>query len=128
MMCIHGGAEFGKTDLPLVALRLWLLGKLRVMAEKRRSYDAEFREGAVRIVLETGKTIAQVAEELGVKETTLGSWVARARRAGGDGTLGELEREELVRLRRESVENRKRIKEVEMERDVFKRAMALWVK
>jgi transposase len=33
-----------------------------------------------------------------------------------------------VRLRRESVENRKRIKEVEMERDVFKRAMALWVK
>jgi transposase len=42
--------------------------------------------------------------------------------------LGELEREELVRLRRESVENRKRIKEVEMERDVFKRAMALWVK
>ncbi|WP_329295955.1 transposase [Streptomyces sp. NBC_01455] len=102
------------------------------MAEKRRSYDAEFREGAVRIVIETGKTIAQVAEELGVKETTLGSWVARARRAGGDaggdGTLGELEREELARLRRESVENRRRIKEVEMERDVFKRAMALWVK
>ena len=106
------------------------------MAEKRQSYDAEFREGAVRIVTETGKTIAQVAADLGIKETTLGSWaagqlgswVARARRAGGDGTLGELEREELVRLRRESVENRKRIKEVEMERDVFKRAMALWVK
>ncbi|MER7570034.1 hypothetical protein ABTZ93_45410 [Streptomyces sp. NPDC097941] len=58
----------------------------------------------------------------------MGSWVARARRAGAGGTLGELEREELVRLRRESVENRKRIKEVEVERDVFKRAMALWVK
>ncbi|MFG2731528.1 transposase [Streptomyces canus] len=98
------------------------------MAEKRQSYDAEFREGAVRIVTETGKTITQVAADLGIKETTLGSWVARARRASGDGTLGELEREELVRLRRESVENRKRIKEVEMERDVFKRAMALWVK
>ncbi|MFJ1811289.1 MULTISPECIES: transposase [unclassified Streptomyces] len=98
------------------------------MAEKRQSYDAEFREGAVRIVTETGKTIAQVAADLGIKETTLGSWVARARRAGGGGTLGELEREELVRLRRESVENRKRIKEVEMERDVFKRDMALWVK
>jgi transposase len=82
----------------------------------------------LRIVTETGKTIAQVAADLGIKETTLGSWVARARRAGGGETLGELEREELVRLRRESVENRKRIKEVEMERDVFKRAMALWVK
>jgi transposase len=77
------------------------------MAEKRQSYDAEFREGAVRIVTETGKTIAQVAADLGIKETTLGSWVARARRAGGDGTLGELEREELVRLRRESVEGTK---------------------
>jgi transposase len=98
------------------------------MAEKRRTYDAEFREGAVRIVTETGKTIAQVAEDLGIKETTLGSWVARARNSGGDGTLDELEREELARLRRESVEKSKRIKELEMERDVFKRAMALWVK
>jgi transposase len=98
------------------------------MAEKRRTYDAEFREGAVRIVTETGKTIAQIAEDLGIKETTLGSWVARARKSGGDGTLAELEREELARLRRERVEKSKRIKELEMERDVFKRAMALWVK
>ena len=98
------------------------------MAEKRRTYDAEFREGAVRIVTETGKTIAQVAEDLGIEETTLGSWVARARKSGGDGTLAELEREELARLRRESMEKSRRIKELEMERDVFKRAMALWVK
>jgi transposase len=54
--------------------------------------------------------------------------VARARKSGGDGTLAELEREELARLRRERVEKSKRIKELEMERDVFKRAMALWVK
>ena len=39
------------------------------MAEKRRTYDAEFREVAVRIVTETGKTIAQIAEDLGIKET-----------------------------------------------------------
>jgi transposase len=101
------------------------------MAEKRWTYDAEFREGAVRIVTETGKTIAQVAqvaEDLGIKEITLGSWVVRGRKSGGDGTLAELEREELARLRRESVEKSKRIKELERERDVFKRAMALWVK
>lgn len=49
------------------------------MAEKRRKYDAEFREGAVRIVRETGRPVAQVARELGVNEGTLTTWVARDR-------------------------------------------------
>ena len=42
------------------------------MPEKRRKYDREFREGAIRIVNETGRPIAQVARELGVNEGTLG--------------------------------------------------------
>ena len=98
------------------------------MAEKRRKFDAEFREGAVRIVAETGQTLAAVAADLGIKESTLQSWVARARRAGGDGTVAESEREELARLRRQDAEKTKRIKELEMERDVLKRCMVLWVK
>jgi transposase len=98
------------------------------MAESRRKFDAEFREGAVRIVTETGKSAAEVARDLGVNETTLASWVSRARKAGGDGTLGELEREELLRLRRQDLEKSKQIKQLEMERDVLKRCMVLWVK
>src|SRR5215208_247570 len=47
----------------------------------RKKYDREFREGAVRIVEETGKSIAAVARDLGVNEGTLGNWVARAREA-----------------------------------------------
>ncbi|WP_240676915.1 transposase [Actinacidiphila soli] len=58
------------------------------MAESRRKFDAEFREGVVRIVTETGKSAAEVARDLGINETTLASWVSRARKAGGDGTLG----------------------------------------
>jgi transposase len=94
------------------------------MAEKRRKFDREFRAGAVRIVLETGKPIAQVARDLGVHEGTLGNWVNQAKAAagnGGDGRLSESEREELQRLRRENAE-------LAMERDVLKRSVVLWVK
>ncbi|WP_055495522.1 transposase [Streptomyces sp. TP-A0356] len=109
------------------------------MGSKPQRYDAEFREGAVRIVIETGKPIPEVAEDLGVHPGTLHSWVSRWRRngsascdrpapAGSGGRLREGERAELDRLRREMSEKNKRIRELEMERDVFKRCMALWVK
>jgi transposase len=55
--------------------------------EVRRSYDAQFREGAVRTVLESGKSIAAIARDLGINEGTLGSWVARAK-AEQEGTEG----------------------------------------
>jgi transposase len=83
---------------------------------KYRKFDPDFREGAVRLVLETGKPIAQVARELGVNEGTLGNWVAKARRERGEGNapLSEPERAELARLRKENAEPR-------MQRDVLKR-------
>lgn len=92
------------------------------MAETRRKFDEDFKRGAVRIVRETGKPIAQVARELGINEGTLGNWCAQERRRSGDGggALGEDERAELVRLRRENAE-------LAMQRDVLKRSVALWV-
>ncbi len=92
------------------------------MAESRKKYDREFREGAVRIVEETGKPIAQVARDLGVNEGTLGNWVARARETrDGASSLSKADYEELKRLRAENAELR-------MERDVLKRSVVLWVK
>ncbi|MFF4838194.1 transposase [Streptomyces sp. NPDC001315] len=61
------------------------------MAGKRRKFDAEFREGAVWIVAETGKPIAQVAQDLGINETTLANWVSRPQGWRGHG--GGRERE-----------------------------------
>jgi transposase-like protein len=92
------------------------------MPEKRRKFDQEFREGAVRIVGETGKPIAQVARDLGINEGTLGNWYAkdRAGREGTDGlSAGDIG--ELKRLRSE-------VAELRMERDVLKRSVVLWVK
>jgi transposase len=43
------------------------------MAETRRKFDQDFKEGAVRLVRETGKPIAQVAKDLGINEGTRGS-------------------------------------------------------
>src|SRR5207253_2028066 len=72
------------------------------MAETRRKFDQDFKEGAVRLVRETGKPIWQVARELGINEGTLGNWVMldRRRRDGEGGQVSEDERAELVRLRR----------------------------
>ena len=92
------------------------------MSEKRQKYDREFRDGAVRIVEETGKPIAQVARDLGVNEGTLGNWVNLAREAAeGTRGLSKDDREELKRLRGE-------VAELRMERDVLKRSVVLWVK
>ena len=76
------------------------------MARQYRKFDQDFQQGAVRLVFETGKPIAQVARELGINEGTLGNWCARERRrqANGDAAVSESERAELERLRRENVE------------------------
>jgi transposase len=92
------------------------------MTRSYRKFDEDFKQGAVRLVFETGKPIAQVARELGVNEGTLGNWVVKARRNrdGGNAALSQDERAELARLRRENSELR-------MQRDVLKRSVALWV-
>lgn len=49
------------------------------MVSRYRKFGPQFREGAVRIVLESGRPVAQVARDLRVNEGALGNWVAQSR-------------------------------------------------
>jgi transposase len=84
------------------------------VSEVRRKFDPDFRAGAVRIVKESGRPIAEVARELGINAGTLANWVARDREATAApaGGLSVDERAELARLRKENAE-------LAMERDVL---------
>ncbi|RBQ11622.1 transposase [Spongiactinospora rosea] len=113
-------------------------------AVTRRRFNPEFRAGAVRIVKETGKPVAQVARDLGISPYTLHNRVQMDRldeqyNGNGGKALEESEQEELARLRREKTELakqharekaawQKERAELEDERDVLKRSVVLWVK
>jgi transposase len=89
----------------------------------RRSFTAEYKAGAVKLVLDEGKTIAQVARDLDLAESALRTWVvqARADRSQGQTGLTSEEREELRRLRKE-------LRVVKMERDILGKAVAFFAK
>ena len=89
----------------------------------RRSFTDEFKAGAVRLVLDEGKTIPQVARDLDLTQSALRTWVERARadRSKGKTGLTSEERAELARLRKE-------VRELRMEREILKKAAAFFAK
>ena len=91
---------------------------------KRRAFTPEFKAGAVRLVLDEGQSVGQVARDLDLTASSLGNWVAKAKADTGKGPPGAVtssEREELARLRSE---NRK----LKMERDILKKAAAFFAR
>jgi transposase-like protein len=91
---------------------------------KRRAFNDDFKADAVRLVKAGDRTIGQVAKELDLTETALREWVKRDAVDAGKGppeALTTVEREELVRLRRDN-------KRLLMERDILKKAAAFFAK
>jgi len=97
------------------------------MSEKlaRRTFDKEFKISAVKLVLESGKSVKSIAAELGISENTLFNWKKKyledAKNAfPGKGHL-KPEQEELRKKDREIVR-------LKMERDILKKAIAYFAK
>ena len=88
----------------------------------RRRFTDEFKRDAAALVLDTGRSIAQVARELDVYESSLGRWVAQERADRGE--TDDLTSSERARLR----ELEREVADLRMERELLKRSVAFWVK
>ena len=94
------------------------------MERKRRRFSDEYKAETVRLIERSGKSIGQLALELGIGQTALRRWIAQAEIEAGRGPAGALksaEREELVELRREN-------QRLRMEREILKKATAFFAK
>ena len=91
---------------------------------KRRSFSKEYKAEVVELIRKSGKSIAAVARDLDLGETAVRRWVEQAEIDSGGGparALTTAEREELAQLR-------KRVKTLEMEREILKKATAFFAK
>lgn len=93
------------------------------MAQKYRKFSPEFRNEAVRLVIDSSRPIAQVARELGVNEGTLGNWVNvyRSEHADDEAPLTPAERIQLAEAQRE-------LRELRMENEFLKKAAAYFAR
>jgi transposase len=99
------------------------------MGSTRRSFSEEYKREAVNFVVEGGRSVAEVARNIGVHEMTLGRWVRKAKDSDGaapaDAVLGESERLELIRLREQAKNDKAAIAELQMQVE-FAKKVATW--
>jgi len=88
--------------------------------QRRRHFTPEFKAEALRMVAQSEDPLAKIANDLGMSRATLRNWVANAARPTPEMLTAD-ERAELVQLRREN-------RQLQMERDILKKATAFFVR
>jgi len=93
------------------------------MPEQRRRFSPQFKAEAVQMVIETGKSVAEVARDLGIHDGTLGNWVNSYRRAHPepDQPLSPVERARVKELEDE-------VRRLRMENEFLKKAAAFFAR
>jgi len=93
------------------------------MSERRRTYSAEFKMEALRLLETSGKNATQIERDLGIGDGCLSHWKQQLEANGSQAFPGHgrvpVDQEELVRLRRE-------LEIVRQERDILKKAVAIF--
>jgi transposase len=93
------------------------------MSERRRTYSAEFKMEALRLLETSGKSATQIERDLGIGDGCLSHWRKKLEADGSQAFPGHgrvpADQEELVRLRRE-------LEIVRQERDILKKAVAIF--
>ena len=93
--------------------------------QRRRKYDSDFKRNAVQLSEEPGRTIAEVAENLGIARDLLYRWRREHQAREGLAFPGH-GREALSPQEQRIRELERKLKDTEMERDILKKAMAIF--
>ena len=93
--------------------------------KERRQFTKEFKEGAVRLATEQGRTISDAAQSLGISPWTMSRWVKAARAQGADAFRGQGQR---TPQEQEIYELRQKVKQLEEERAILKKAAAYFAR
>ena len=93
--------------------------------KERKQFTKEFKEGAVRLVTEQGRTIGDAAQSLGISPWTISRWVKAARSEGADAFRGQGQR---TPQEQELYELRQKVRQLEEERAILKKAAAYFAR
>ena len=93
--------------------------------QQRRKYDPDFKRNSVQLAEEPGRTVAEVAKNLGISKDLLYRW-RQAQRVNKKLAFPGNGREALTSQQQKIRELEKSLKNAEMERDILKKAMAIF--
>lgn len=93
------------------------------MAGKRKTYTAEYKLAAVKMITDQKLSVAEAARRLGISENRLHEWKKALAANGADAFPGS---GHLTPLEEENKKLRAEVKRLQMERDILKKATAFF--
>ena len=93
--------------------------------KRKQDYSPEFREEAVKLVMEQGLSLGEAAKRLTIPKGTLGNWVVVSKGAPPKAPLGS---RGVMEVEQENSRLRKELAETKLERDILKKATAYFAR